>query len=281
MNALLNRSTRVWWRTVGRPVDLTGDQAWLAAPMAGGPRVRDGWLAQEAARLGGAVVRDRPGAGLIPDLATLDGPRFRADDLRAEVRDFYEHTSAWRMEVWTGWSPLFWPGGEVISRLFGKRSEQLALPTRPLEVARGMDSEVVVLTDDTGAQRATGWLRTLRDTGEYVYSGSYSHRRLPGADRDSVRVAFPLEAGNVQVFLRPSVGVDGSLWLRSPGESFGGDGAYVVVRKRGRTHAARAPIVETFHVYVDDEGVLRTDHELCLWSARVVRLHYKLERRTD
>ncbi|MEO6998264.1 MAG: hypothetical protein ABI112_09295 [Terracoccus sp.] len=49
---------------------------------------------------------------------------------------------------------------------------------------------------------------------------------------------------------------------------------------RGRTHAARAPIHETFRVYVDSEGVLRTDHHLCLWSATVVRLHYKLVRRT-
>ena len=31
-------------------------------------------------------------------------------------------------------------------------------------------------------------------------------------------------------------------------------------------------------MYVDEEGVLRTDHELRLWSAPVVRLHYKLER---
>jgi hypothetical protein len=42
-------------------------------------------------------------------------------------------------------------------------------------------------------------------------------------------------------------------------------------------HAARAPIHETFRVYVDREGVLRTDHELRLFDARAVRLHYKLE----
>ena len=30
-------------------------------------------------------------------------------------------------------------------------------------------------------------------------------------------------------------------------------------------------------MYVDDEGVLRTDHALRLWSALVMRLHYRLE----
>jgi hypothetical protein len=223
------------------------------------------------------VRDDVPGAGLIDDVAQLDGPGFVSADLAAPVRGFYEHTADWRMEVWTGWTPLFWPGGELVSRLFGKRVGQLALPMRPLDVARGMDSRVALITDHTGRQRAAGWLRTLRSTGEYVFSGCYSHRTLPGADRPSVHVAFPLEHGNVQVFLRPDHDAEGALRLRSPEGRFGADGAYVVVEDDGRTFAARAPVHEEFHVYVDEEGVLRADHRLALWSADAVRLHYRLE----
>jgi hypothetical protein len=273
----LDLLTRKWWRSVGRPVDLTGQHAWLDAPMSTGPVVRDSWLADAAARVGGRVREDVPGAGLIADFASLDGPDFDASRLQPAVRAFYEHTADWRMEVWTGWTAAFQPGGELVSRLFGRRVEQLALPTRPLDVARGMDSRVSLITDGDDVQVAAGWLRTLRATGEYVYSGCYSHRVLPGAHRPSVHVAFPLENGNVQVFLRPEIAPDGSLWLRSPGERFGGNGAYVVVRDGGSTYSARAPLREDFHVFVDDEGVLRTDHELRLWSAPVVRLHYKLE----
>lgn len=47
---------------------------------------------------------------------------------------------------------------------------------------------------------------------------------------------------------------------------------------RGRVSVARVPLHETFHVYVDDEGVLRTDHVLDLWGARVLQLHYRLTR---
>src|SRR5262249_40996097 len=148
-------------------------------------------------------------------LAQLDGPTFRAADLRPEIRDFYEHTAAWRMEVWTQWNPVFQPGGELISRVFGRRVQQLALPTRPLEVALGMDSRVAVIVGPDGGQRAAGWIRTLRSTGEYVYSGCYSSRLLPGRRQPSVHVAFPLEAGNVQVFLNPSVDADGALHLTS------------------------------------------------------------------
>jgi hypothetical protein len=238
----LDRVTRTFWRLTGRPVDLAGGEQWLTAPMHDGQTIGDGWLAAAAAAHDGTVHEHEDG-GLLADMSQLDGPGFRASDLRPEVRDFYERTSGWRMEVWTQWNPFFQPGGELVSRLFG---------------------------------RPAGWIRTLRSTGEYVYSGCYSSRLLPRSDQPSVHVAFPLEAGNVQVFLRPRVLPGGALELSSPAGSFGEDGAYVVVEDRGRTHAARAPLHESFRVYVDPEGVLRTDHVLRLWSRTVVRLHYKL-----
>lgn len=241
--------------------------------------VADGWLADEAAAIGGALRRDAPGAGLLESMAVLDGPGFSAAHLSAPIRDFYENTSDWQMDVWSAWTPLFWPGGALIAHFFGNRVEQLALPMRTMDVAHGMTSHVVLLVDAEGRQRSAAWLRTLRATGGYVFSGRYTHCTLPGADRPSVHVSFPLQDGNVQVFLRPDIDPDGSLWLRSPGDAFGGDGAYVMVRDGGETFAAKVPLRESFHVYVDDEGVLRTDHELRLGRARVVRLHYKLEPR--
>lgn len=280
LGPLADLGTRKFWRAAGRPVDLAGEHAWLRAPSSAGPVVRDRWLAAEAERHGGYVDEATPGAGLLASMAELDGPGFRAADLLPQVRAFYEHTSGWHVEVWSAWAPWAWPAGELVSRLFGKRVEQLALPTRPLDVAHGMDSRVAVIRDGAGGQVAAGWLRTLRATGEFVFSGCYSTRALPGADRPSVHVAFPLESGNVQVFLRPEVQPDGSLRLESPPGGFGADGAYVVVADGGRTHASRAPVHESFHVHVDDHGVLRTDHVLRMWGATAMRLHYKLEPKT-
>lgn len=262
------------WRTLGRPIDLDGEHAWLTAPMHTGSRIGDGWVAETAKALGGRTERDGDG-GLLADFSVLDGPGFAASTVHPMIRDFYEHTSRWRMEVWAQWNPLLQPGGEFVSRAFGTRVQQLAIPTRPLDVARGMDSTVVRILDSTDEQYAAAWLRTLRDTGDYVYSGCYSARTLPGSDRPSVHVAFPLESGNVQVFLRPHALPDGGLELSSPPGKFGQDGAYVVVRERG-THASRAPIHESFRLYVDDEQVLRTDHVLKLGRITAVRLHYKL-----
>ncbi|UDY24503.1 hypothetical protein [Nocardioides sp. Kera G14] len=279
MSHWLDAGVRGFWRVAGRAVNLAGDDSWLAAPTSLSPRVADSWLDAEAERLGGRLEHNSVGGGLLPSMAMLDGPGFSAAALRPEIRDFYEHTADWRLEVWSAWSPLFWPGGELISRLYGRRVEQLALPMRPLDVAHGMDSRVTLISDAAGAQVGAAWERMLRGSGRHVFSGCYSARRLPGSDHMSVHVAFPLEAGNVQVFLRPSVTAEGALLLESPSGRFGEDGAYVVVEERGSAHAVRVPLHETFHVYVDPAGVLRTDHELRLRGRWVTRLHYRLERR--
>jgi hypothetical protein len=272
----LDRATRTFWRVTGRPVDLAGDGRWLSAPMNVGETVGDAWLEPAAAVHGGTVHDDEPGAGLLADMSELDGPRFRARDLRPEIRDFYEHTSEWRMEVWTQWSPLFQPAGALVTGLFGRRVQQLALPTRPLDVALGMDSRVATIRDADGVQRGAGWIRTLRSTGGVVYSGAYSTALLPGSAQPSVHVAFPLESGNVQVFLRPTVLPGGALGLSSPAGGFGTEGAYVVVDHGGATYAARTPVHEAFKVYVDAEGVLRTDHLLRMGRQPMLRLHYRL-----
>lgn len=217
----LDRLSRSFWRATGRRVALTGGHAWLDAPVHDGSVVGDAWLTSAARRRGGQVREDVADGGLLPDLGVLDGPGFSAAVLHPEVRDFYEHTSRWRMKVGTQWSAAFQPGGELVSRLFARRVQQLALPMRPLDVAHGMDSRVAVITDGSGAQRAAGWIRSLRSSGALVFSGCYSSRVLPGADRASVHVTFPLEAGNVQVFLRPTALPDGSLRLDSPPGRFG------------------------------------------------------------
>ena len=83
----------------------------------------------------------------------------------------------------------------------------------------------------------------------------------------------------MQVFVRPHADPDGSLRLSSSKGGFGDDGAYTVVEVGGGSYGARVPVHEEFHVYLDEEGVLRTDHELRLGRAEAVRLHYRLEPR--
>jgi hypothetical protein len=212
-------------------------------------------------------------------MAVLDGPGFDAAALRSEVRNFYERTSRWRLQVWTQRSSAAWPFGWLVSVLFARRLEQLSLPLRPLDVAQGMSSDVRTIVGPDGAVLGTSWHRRLRSTGHTVFSGWYGVERLPGAERPSVRVVFPLPRGRLVVLLRPHVAVDGALLLTSTRGRWGDDGAYLVVEPRGRDRgwARRIPVHEQFRVFVDGERVLRTDHRIDLWRLPVLRLHDRLD----
>jgi hypothetical protein len=160
--------------------------------------------------------------------------------------------------------------------------EQLSLPLRPLDVAHGMSSDVRTVVAVDGSVLGASWHRRLRSTGATVFSGWYGVETAPGSHRPSVRVVFPLPNGRLVVLLRPDVAADGALLLTSTRGHWGDDGAYLVVQPSGRDRgwARRIPVHEQFRVYVDGEGVLRTDHRIDLWRLPVLRLHYRLDRVT-
>jgi hypothetical protein len=255
------------------------EHPWLDGPV-GDPRVIGSeWVSREAERLGGRVSN---GGGLLAHFAALDGKGFESTQIAPEVVSFYERTTEWRLEVWSQWCPAAWPIGWLLSGVFSRRLQQLGLPLRPLDVARGMESRVLSVADHDGVQLGVAWLRTLRATGQTVYSGWYGTAQLPLTSGPSIRVMFPLPNGSIAVFLRPTMD-GGALRLASPLSEFGDDGAYLIVVHPDRKTAwvRRVPLAEQFRVFADDEGVLRTDHALDLWTIPVIRFHYRLDRSAD
>jgi hypothetical protein len=263
----LDAATRAFWRVRGRPVHLDGQHAWLVGPVADGASVADTWVP------GSSAASAEP-LGLVDSMDRLDGPGFAAEGLRAEVRDFYERTSCWQMAVRTRWSPWARPGGATIAHLFGRRVQQLALPLCSGGRFEQMESRVVPILGGDGVSPAAAWIRTLRSSGDVVYSGAYELSLLPGAARRCVHVVFPLPHGNLQVFLEPLVLKGGALGLRSLPGGFGHEGTYVVVREQGGDYAARVSVHETFVVFVDEADVLRTTHRIWLGKRPLVRLDY-------
>ncbi len=111
-----------------------------------------------------------------------------------------------------------------------------------------MDSRIVLVQDHLGSRLGTAWLRTLRTSGQTVYSGWYGAVTLPGSEGPTLRVVFPLPNGSVTVFLRPEVRADGGLVLRSPVGPFGAVGAYLIVSEPNHTSGwvRRVPLSEQF-----------------------------------
>ena len=178
------------------------EHPWLLGPVGEPDLIADTWLAREARRLEGSTAE---GGGLLEDLGRLAGPRFDPSGLARPMSELYERTSEWRLEVWSQWAPWAWTFGWLLSTVFARRLRQLSLPLRPLDAAHGIDSRVVAVRGADGAQLGAAWLRTLRSTGQTVYSGWYGVAFLPHTGGPSVRVVFPLPNGSITVFLRPGV----------------------------------------------------------------------------
>lgn len=252
------------------------DVPWLAGPL-GGAVIGDAPYRAVAEREGLTIERQARDGGLVPDCAMLRGERFDPSQLHPAVRDFYEHTASFAMDVW---STTYFPANVALFLLvttISRQVEQLNFPLSPLDTALGMSSEIISLRKPDGSVRYTGWFRTLPGA-RVLYTGFYMVERMPAEEGQCVKVVFPMPNGNATVVLRPAVGDDGSLTLDSSGGRFGGAGFYRVDARgedRARVWHIKT-LKEHFHVYVDERGVLRCDHAIRFLGLPVLRLHYKM-----
>jgi hypothetical protein len=253
---------------------------WLAGPI-GGDVIGDAPYAEVAAREGLALERRSSDGGLVPSFEMLRCDGFDPDKAHPLVRDFYEHTTAWSMDVWSkSYLPLN-IGLYLLVATISRQVNQLNFPLSPLDTAAGIESEIISLREPSGNVRYTGWFRTLAQPPRVLYTGFYMVARAPRGTGPCVKVVFPMPNGNATVLLCPSLREDGSLVLDSGGKRFGDVGFYrVQARGADRVRVWRVrTLKEHFHVFVDAAGVLRCDHLVKFWGLPVLKLHYKMTRR--
>jgi hypothetical protein len=223
-------------------------------------------------------LRSSPHAGLLEDFNDLRGPSFDPGLVHPRVRDFYEHAAEYQMEVW---SEVYFVGRFflwLLVEFLSRRMDQLNFPISSLEVAKGMASEVIQLSDPaSGKLLYTGWLRRLKSSGRVIYAGIYSVARVPHEENPCVKVTFPCR-GSANVYLRPVAHGDGSFGLDSSGSGFGKSGFYRLLESGPDHWRVRnfSSLHELFHVYVDKEDVLRVDHKISFVGLTILRLHYKV-----
>jgi hypothetical protein len=254
-----------------------GEAPWLACVL-GKPGVIGTGVYQRIAEEEKLEVSQPPDAGLILSFENLRGPSFDPERVDSRIRHFYEHTALYRLEVW---SEVYFAGKFVLWLLvefISRRMDQLNFPISSLEVAKGMTSEIVQLREPGSGRLAyTGWLRRFRATGKVIYAGLYSVTQMPGEANPCVKVTFPCY-GSSSVYLRPCVYADGTFGLVSTGAAFGRSGFYRVVESGAEHWRVRnfRTLHEIFHVYADEDGILRTDHEITFVGLTILRLHYKM-----
>jgi hypothetical protein len=274
----LEGGIHLWVQLTGKLV-RKGDALWLEGPLGGRERIGTG-IYERVARAEGLLIRTPPHAGLLENFNLLRGPNFNPDAVHPDIRHFYEHAAEYQLDVWSEVSLtgrfFLWLLVEFISR----RMDQLNFPISSLEVAKGMTSEVVQLVEPaTGRIVNTGWLRRLKSSGRVIYAGLYSATQLPDETGPCVKVTFPCR-GSANVYLTPVAHADGSFGLVSSGSAFGRTGFYRMIDGGPDHYIVRhvRSLRELFYVYVDAEGVLRTDHSVFFLGLTIIRLHYKMTR---
>lgn len=272
--------TQQWVRITGRQIELT-DYPWLLGPIGKTDRVGEDFFSILAAESGLSLNTNRDGAGLIENFNLLDGANFEAGKVQEEVRDFYEHTSGYDLDVWAEWSGFFRPFGGLLGFLFSRRLQQLNLPLSSLDTSRGMTSEIIELWNPaTSEVKHTAWMRKLVGTGNVLYAGCYSVCKVPGYEGNCVKVVFPLPNGNATVIMRPEIDSNNSMSIQSSGQRFGDPGFYFVVHNADRSAAARfvRGMRETIHVFKAENSYIRANHILTLFGFTFLRLHYRMKK---
>lgn len=269
---------RTWVQLLGRKV-LRSEDEWLDGPTGSVDRIGADFYQNLSHDSGLAVRINELNSGLMQDFQKLAGASFDPQRIDPRVKDFYERTTNYRLDVWSHWSWLFRPLAWLLVSLVSRRIGQLNLPISPLDTSRGMSSDVIQLVDKGNDEIIyTCWLRTVIATGDVLYAGFYSVCQPPNYPDPCVKVVFPLPRGNTTVVLKAIAYPDGSLELSSSGRRFGDPGYYRALEIDPDTRKIRLirALKESIHVYVDDQGILRTDHVFRFWSLKMLRLHYKI-----
>jgi hypothetical protein len=241
--------------------------------------VGTGYVRQLAEVLGGTYQADAADVGIVASLDDLAGPQFEPAGVEPLVREFYEHTTRFRLDIVPEWRAWVRPGYLLYRTFVARRLGQANVPMNQRETQRGVRSRIDTITPD-GADLigVRGWIRSFADTDEPIYVGIYTTYRNDG--RGFVSVGFPVPQGNFTATLLPLPRPGGGLVLTSrsgldhPGHYL----SFVDPETRELTTLAVPGFAEQLDVFTDG-GELRAEHAFFLYGRPFLVLHYTIHRK--
>jgi hypothetical protein len=241
--------------------------------------VGTGYFRELADVLGGRHEPDAADAGIVAAVAELASGDFDPAGIDPLVREFYEHTTRFTLDIVPEWRLWVRPGYLLYRSLIARPLGQANVPMNQRETQRGIRSRIdTIVSADTGAISVRGWIRSFADTDEPIYVGVYTTYRHAG--RGYVSVGFPLPQASFTATLLPRARPGGGLILtsRSQLDQPGHYLAYIDPATREMTVLAIRGFAEQLDVYVQD-GELRAEHAFAVFGLPFLVLHYRMHRK--
>jgi hypothetical protein len=237
------------------------------------------YVGQLAKVLGGNYVADAPDVGIVASLEELAGPDFDPAGVDPRVREFYEHTTRFRLDIIPRWRLWVRPGYLLYRTLVARPLGQANVPMNQRETQRGIRSRIDTITLPGQEMVAVrGWIRSFTDTDEPIYVGIYTTYRHDG--RGYVSVGFPVPYGSFTATLQPRARPGGGLVLssRSHLEHPGHYLAYIDPTSRDLTALAMHGFAEQLDVYLNGDQ-LQAEHAFWVFGLPFLVLHYRMYRK--
>ena len=215
--------------------------------------VGTGYVRALAEVIGGTYVENAADVGIVASLDELAGPDFDPLEVRPEVREFYEHTTRFSLDIVPAWRSWVRPGYLLYRTVVARPLGQANVPMNQREALRGVRSRIDTIdTDGDGRPDVRGWIRSFADTDAPIYVGIYTTYRHDG--RGFVSVGFPVPHGSFTATLVPAARPDGGVTLtsRSPLQHPGHYLSYVDPDTRQLTALSMQGFAEELDVYVED-----------------------------
>ncbi len=229
--------------------------------------------------MGGTYTPDVEDIGIVASLDLLAGPSFDPAGTDPAVREFYEHTTRFALDIVPQWRVWVRPGYLLYRTLVADPLGQASVPMSQREAHRGVRSRIDTITGrPDGAQPIRGWIRSAADTGKPIYVGIYTTYRHE--DHGYVSVGFPLPQASFTATLAPSARPGGGLILDSRSD-LGQPGHYLtyIDPQTGElTTVGVRGFAERLEVYVE-AGELRAEHAFWVFGLPFLVLHYRMHRK--
>jgi hypothetical protein len=247
--------------------------------------VGTGYVRELAAVLGGRHTEDATEVGIVADLDELAGPDFDPAGVHPLVREFYERTTRFTLDIVPEWRPWVMPGYLLYRTALARPLGQANVPMNQRQAQRGVRGRIdTVELPPTGDARTPttlrGWIRSYADTDEPIYVGIYTTYRHEG--RGYVSVGFPVPNGSFTATLLPRARPGGGLVLTSRGGDLQHPGHYLTAidpQDRRLTTLAVHGFAEQLDVFVDAGGQLRAEHAFAVFGIPFLVLNYRMERK--